>query len=641
MKNILLVMQLWEGMKRGMVNIISEKQRCMNIVLVEYINRNLGDSAIAECTFRILKEALEEAGIFNYRIHEYNMYSRDMEYIRMADLIIFAGGGLVKFKREKFYVFLPEIIEEAERRHIPVYLNCVGVEGYDSEDERCIKIKEALNSSCIKGITVRDDYETLMRSYLEEDKEWEASVLDPVAFCTEVYGCKKVKKSNTIGLGIAEDRLYANYGFSFVSKQFQLDFWKEVIQELEVHGYDWQIFGNGLYQDYQFELEVLEHVGRIEEKEKYLAERPTEVKELAEQIANYKGVIATRLHANIISYAMKVPSIGLVWNDKMLFWGEKIGYPERFLKLDTCFPREIVAKLCKAIDEGVNVEVAGERDKIKRPLQEFIMKYGNLAIQNERIKAGKILPWEKKLIASALGGMKFQYRKMNSSVTFLDKYRDGFRWFEADIKLTVDQKLVCVNGWTKDTFIKLGYSYEEADCHGIIYDEFMHNKYYHHYETIDYEMLMNLMRDFPDVKIVLDARNNSLEIMKKMVEIIRQSLLRNPYIKNELVIRVSNWDNVQCVYDLSDRMSVMYDMQGEELENENCWNIVCRESRIQYLSFAKRVLKKEVIAAAKKYNKQTCVYVSNSLSEVKEFLTMGVDLVETEYLSIDKLNHLV
>lgn len=622
------------------MSIISEKQRCVNIVLIEYINRNLGDTAIAECTSHILREALNEVGFHNYRIHEYNMYTQDMEYIRKADLIIFAGGGLVKFKRERFHEYLPEIIEEAERNQIAVFLNCVGVEGYDSEDERCLRLKKSLNSSCIKGITVRDDYETLIKLYLGKDKEWTASVFDPVAFGARVYDCKKVKKTNTIGLGIAEDSLYANYGYPSVSKQFQLNFWKEVIQELEAQGYDWQIFGNGLYQDRQFELEVLEFVGKIGEKEKYLAERPTEVEELAEQIANYKGVIATRLHANIISYAMKVPSIGLVWNDKMLFWGEKIGYPERFLKMDSCSPIETVEMLNKAIKEGINAEIVGELEKVKRPLREFVMKYGTLAIQNKRVIMEEVFPWEEKMVASALGGMKFQYNKMNSSVTFLDKYRDGFKWFEADIKLTADKKLVCVNGWTKDTFKKLDYGYRETDCMGITYKEFMSQKYYHHYRTIDYEMLMNLIQEFSDVNIVLDARNNSLEVMEETVEIIHENLLHNPNMKNKFIIRVSSLDNVQCIYGLKDRVSIMYDVQSENLENQDGLNLIFSDSRIQYFSFAKKTLKSEMISLAKQYNKQTCVYTCNSLMELKEFLTIGVDLVETEYLSVNNLKQL-
>ena len=63
----------------------------LNIVLVEYINRNLGDTVIAECARFLLEEALNRKGICGYTIHEYNMYQRDLAFIRKADLIVMAG----------------------------------------------------------------------------------------------------------------------------------------------------------------------------------------------------------------------------------------------------------------------------------------------------------------------------------------------------------------------------------------------------------------------------------------------------------------------------------------------------------------------------------------------------------------------
>ena len=56
----------------------------LNIVLVEYINRNLGDTVIAECARFLLEEALNRKGICGYTIHEYNMYQRDLAFIRKA-----------------------------------------------------------------------------------------------------------------------------------------------------------------------------------------------------------------------------------------------------------------------------------------------------------------------------------------------------------------------------------------------------------------------------------------------------------------------------------------------------------------------------------------------------------------------------
>ena len=117
----------------------------------------------------------------------------------------------------------------------------------------------------------KDDFDLLVRHYLDDEKEWLERVLDPAAFCAHVYGCEGGSGSSVIGLGIARDGLYPDYGLTSATKQFWFDFWKETIQMIEASGYEWQIFGNGLYQDYLFELEVLEYVGKAKEVSRYLA----------------------------------------------------------------------------------------------------------------------------------------------------------------------------------------------------------------------------------------------------------------------------------------------------------------------------------------------------------------------------------
>ena len=83
-------------------------------------------------------------------------------------------------------------------------------------------------------------------------------------------------------------------------------------------------------------------------------------------------------------------------------------------------------------------------------------------------------------MASALGGKNSQFTGMNSPDTILDAYNKGFRLFEADLKLSSDKKLVCVNGWTKSTFCKLGQPVSEENMitNGLEYRKFMEAKYY-------------------------------------------------------------------------------------------------------------------------------------------------------------------
>lgn len=142
-----------------------------------------------------LQEALKRAGIVRYCIHEYNMYMEDKDFIRRADMVVFAGGGLIKYKRERLWEYVSEIIEVAEQSGIPVYINCTGVEDYDETDHRCIRLKQAVNSPCVKGITIRDDYNTFKTCYPLDKKEWMSKALDSATFSSEVYGLRQKKES--------------------------------------------------------------------------------------------------------------------------------------------------------------------------------------------------------------------------------------------------------------------------------------------------------------------------------------------------------------------------------------------------------------------------------------------------------------
>lgn len=40
------------------------------------------------------------------------------------------------------------------------------------------------------------------------------------------------------------------------------------------------------------------------------------------------------MHSSIISYALDVPSVNLVWNDKIPFFYQNIGYPDRAISIE-------------------------------------------------------------------------------------------------------------------------------------------------------------------------------------------------------------------------------------------------------------------------------------------------------------------
>jgi polysaccharide pyruvyl transferase WcaK-like protein len=128
-----------------------------------------------------------------------------------------------------------------------------------------------------------------------------------------------------------------------------------IIGELEKRGYKWKLFTNGFGDDYVFAEELLERLDL--DRDTYLGPKITGNKELVEQIAGFKAVIAARLHANIISTSLRVPTVALVWNEKINYFADIIGCRERYLSAEQLSDTKlIVDRMETAIAEGYDEE---------------------------------------------------------------------------------------------------------------------------------------------------------------------------------------------------------------------------------------------------------------------------------------------
>ena len=148
-----------------------------NVVLVGIVNKNLGDRIIYDCTTYLIKEI---SRTINKKVNVvlFPLHSKDYDLFRYADAIIFAGGGLIKYKNENIWNLVCDIVSHAEKYNVPVYFNAVGVELYDENDERCQALKEAVNKDIVRGISIRDDYDLFMDNYLIRDDHNIYSVYD-------------------------------------------------------------------------------------------------------------------------------------------------------------------------------------------------------------------------------------------------------------------------------------------------------------------------------------------------------------------------------------------------------------------------------------------------------------------------------
>lgn len=333
----------------------------INRVCLDYSERHKKMN-LTYIVYKIIREFTKRFRLRKWRKKNYRtlIWRTDLKYFKEkfigSDFIVVVGGGLIKYKCQLCWLHLSAILDVAEELNIPVFLNSLGVEGYDDSDERCVFLKKALQSKALKRVTLRDDYKLFLEKYLDNRKVPEsAEVSDPAIWTKEVFEkyLDKVDVSKEIiGVGIARGEIFESYGIMF-SKENARHMYISLIKVLQQKGFKVQLFTNGLVTDNKFAKEIFEELKSNGYCDISL-QIPQNPKELISVINSYKAVIATRLHACIISYSLNIPAIGIVWNDKFLLWGKKIGCPENFLKFGEWDSENILEHLEQAMETPYN-----------------------------------------------------------------------------------------------------------------------------------------------------------------------------------------------------------------------------------------------------------------------------------------------
>ncbi len=619
------------------------------VLLVQIVNRNLGDAVIADNAVSLMQKTLPRRLRKQTRIIRYNIQSGDCLPLTAADAIVFAGGGLIKFRQEHFYEDVIRLLEEANALQIPVFLNAVGVEGYDKEDERCQRLKAALQLPCVKGITCRDDIETLQKEYLPEHTIPISSVPDVAVFSSTVYAGQLQKKPKRqqplIGLGITRERLFADYGNETIDKDYLLQFWKDVTELLEEKGYAWRVFTNGLDRDEVFATKVLDFIGHGER-----VPAPAEPWQLAQNIQQFDGIIAGRMHTHILAFTFGVPGIGFVWNDKVRFWSNRVGTPERFVAPENLQAEAVVSRLEAALAEGVTPLSEESKNSLIPPLHDFLEE----AFRVSQSKAASASPEtasfaREHMVALGLGSALLQYDRLNSPEALQNSLQKGFRYVHVDVRLDADGTLVCVNGWNRSTYRRLGLPLpEEGPCPPLSTQEFLQQKYYGLYPTATLADVLRRFRKlllFPayaDARLILDigtpetgARQELF--FQKLWEAFQVSH-GGPFMTSQhIMIRLRRKKDYDLLRAAPLDFTVIYQLpksgfaaEGQEQQLHRQLQF-CQKKKIPIVSVSAEHWNPETAALCKEAGVQVMVFSYSSVDDLAKALSLGANFVVSRF----------
>lgn len=349
------------------------KKKIKILLLTNRDSDNVGDQVIEACDIALLKAVeknlcLEDsefqvmsraASIVTQKYlatKEEKLLESAEKVIRDSDVVVFGGAPVFNYLYQIFYERTAVTLEIAQKYGKPVIFSAIGVERYDENDAKCQRLKGALNLGCVQQVTTRDGIEKLVRYKEKEDSFVTAKVSDPAVFTQKVFekflsgrteNTKKERKK--IGIFILRANGFVDNKLDFDREQ-SVGLWLELMQQLKEKGYDYELMTSGHFGDEAF-LDYLIRECGVKDTDCLFNVNTPEI--LIEKISGCDAVISCRMHPSIISFALGVPSIGIVWNPKVKYFYDSIGYAGRVVEVADLRADVLVSKVEEALEEGI------------------------------------------------------------------------------------------------------------------------------------------------------------------------------------------------------------------------------------------------------------------------------------------------
>ena len=306
---------------------------------------NFGDNLIRICFEKLLRTVLKNLGADLTSIELAKMPHKaiDKDLIISSDILFFAGGGLFGINYMNNYQFVEEIIRIADQHNVPVVLSSIGANnmGVNSENEHLLS--ELLRRRCFKAVSVRENPE-MFRRYAEGADYEIIQVCDPAVWTKYVYDSHLGKISRpdrrVVGINVVRGGLFGDNDKPWKLGD-EMNYMDEMRKRLENSGVEYAFYTNGSFLDNNSLLYFVREYNVP--KERIII--PQSTRQLVETIYGFTSVAAIRMHSSIISYALDVPSVNLVWNDKVRFFYQNIDYPDRAISIEDWNAESVLERL--------------------------------------------------------------------------------------------------------------------------------------------------------------------------------------------------------------------------------------------------------------------------------------------------------
>jgi polysaccharide pyruvyl transferase WcaK-like protein len=242
-----------------------------------------------------------------------------------ADLVIIGGGQLLADNELAFPLRLACLTGVAASMRVPVVVLCCGV-GQKWSRVGAYLMTQALARVAL--VYVRDEESKRRLEQLRAVRQAVEVAPDPAILSSSFFPAPALRDRQVVGLGVMAPQVVARHAAAKGRDAgLLLRFWSDLIRTLIQRGKMVEIFTNGAAEDAAFAAKVADAAGASLGVQ-ISVRNPASAKEFVSLLATYSGLVAYRLHACIVGVSYGVPTVGLVWDDKVRAFFHEIGLPQ-------------------------------------------------------------------------------------------------------------------------------------------------------------------------------------------------------------------------------------------------------------------------------------------------------------------------
>jgi len=243
--------------------------------------------------------------------------------------------------------------------------------------------------------------------------------------------------------------------------------------------------------------------------------------------------------------------------------------------------------------------------------------------------------YSNRLMAHAFGGMNGKTYH-NTMAAFENGIKNGYRYFEVDLSLTSDQRLVLCHGWTKANCKHTGLKYNRTFKY-MPYFRLMQMKV-HGNKMISARNFYKQIRDLKDYTYEIDFHQVEGKQMEKRMRILEKDFRYDREVLDRLLIQVYSKEMYESIGDTSYFKNYQY-LVGKNIHDLDDIITYSLDHGICALAVRFNLAKAEYIQKIKNAGLYVmCYTVNHDLMISRTLLNHGVDTLCTDYITGEDLD---